>query len=86
MPDTDTSSPPEAANPGTPTRRRRLDLVLGVVLGLVLGLGVVSAFVFLGSEGAIDAPRITGVDTGKPGSAGEGSAPPAATDGRQAQP
>ena len=40
--------------------------MLGIVLGIVLGLGIVSAFVFLGSEGSIDAPRIKGVDTGKP--------------------
>jgi hypothetical protein len=66
-------------------RRRRLDLVLGIVLGVVLGLGLVSAFVFLGSEGAIDAPRITGVDTGKPGSTGE-SASPTDTGGHRLQP
>jgi hypothetical protein len=40
--------------------------VLGIVVGLVLGIAVVAAFVFLGSEGTIDAPRISGVDTGKP--------------------
>jgi hypothetical protein len=40
--------------------------VLGIVAGLVLGVAVVAAFVFLGSEGTIDAPRISGVDTGKP--------------------
>ncbi len=56
-------------------RRRRLDLALGILLGLVLGLGIVSAFVFLGSEGAIDAPRITGVDTGKPGPTSESTSP-----------
>lgn len=82
----ETSSPTAAVPSAAPTaRRRRLDLVLGIVLGLVLGLGVVSAFVFLGSEGAIDAPRITGVDTGKPGPAGE-PAPAATTGGRQPQP
>ena len=40
--------------------------MLGIVVGLVLGLAVVAAFVFLGSEGTIDAPRISGVNTGKP--------------------
>jgi len=33
---------------------------------VLLGIAVVAAFVFLGSEGTVDAPRITGVDTGKP--------------------
>jgi hypothetical protein len=36
-------------------------LGVGLALGLVLGLAVVAAFVFLGSEDTIDAPRITGV-------------------------
>ncbi len=49
-----------------PQRRRRLELALAIFIGIVLGLAVVSAFVFLGSEGSIDAPRIHGVDTGKP--------------------
>lgn len=40
--------------------------MLGIVVGLVLGIAVVAAFVFLGSEGTIDAPRISGVNTGKP--------------------
>lgn len=46
--------------------RRRVDLLVGVLIGIVLGIAVVSAFVFLGSEGSIDSPRISGVDTGKP--------------------
>ncbi len=45
---------------------RRVDLAVGITLGIVLGVGVVVAFVFFGSEGTIDAPRISGVDTGKP--------------------
>ena len=49
--------------------RRRLDLSIGIGLGIVLGIGVIVAFVFLGSEGTIDAPRISGVDSGRPGSA-----------------
>jgi hypothetical protein len=48
-------------------RRRRLDLGIGIGLGIVLGIGVIVVFVFVGSEGTIDAPRISGVDTGKPG-------------------
>lgn len=81
MPETPT--PPEAIDSGGPARSRRLDRVLGIVLGLVLGLGVVSAFVFLSSEGAIDAPRITGVDTGKPAG---GPAPTAAPSQRHPKP
>jgi hypothetical protein len=41
--------------------------VIGIVVGLVLGVCVVAAFVFIGSEGTIDAPRISGVDSGTPG-------------------
>ena len=33
--------------------------MLGIVAGLVLGICVVAAFVFVGSEGTIDAPRIS---------------------------
>lgn len=51
--------------------------MLGIVVGLVLGLAVVAAFVFLGSEGTIDAPRISGVDTGKPAPAHSGKPAPA---------
>lgn len=40
--------------------------MVGILVGLVLGVAVVAAFVFLGSEGTIDAPRISGVDSGKP--------------------
>jgi hypothetical protein len=47
-------------------RGRRIDLALGIALGLALGIALVAAFVFLGSESAVDAPRISGVDTGKP--------------------
>jgi hypothetical protein len=39
-------------------RRRWLDWVLGIVLGVVIGLGVLVYFVFVHSEGAIDAPSI----------------------------
>jgi hypothetical protein len=40
-----------------------LERAIGIVLGLILGVGVVTAFVFLGSEETIDAPRISGVET-----------------------
>ena len=85
MPQTSSPLSPIAPAAGA-ARRRRLDLALGIVLGLVLGLGVVSAFVFLGSEGAIDAPRISGVDTGKPAPAEGENAPPAAGSRRQPRP
>jgi hypothetical protein len=45
---------------------RRLDYAVGIAAGVVLGIAVIAAFLFLGSEGTIDAPRISGVDTGKP--------------------
>jgi hypothetical protein len=53
---------------------RRIDRATGIVLGLVLGVAIVAGFVFLGSESTIDAPRISGIETGKPG----GRAGPAA--------
>jgi hypothetical protein len=61
-------SPLPTLTPAAPvrSRHRRFDLVLGILLGIVLGVAVVFVFVFLGSEGSIDAPRIKGVDTGKP--------------------
>jgi hypothetical protein len=51
-----------------PTKRpsRWLDRIIGVFLGLVLGIGVIVVFVFKGSEGTIDAPRISGIGTGQP--------------------
>ncbi|HEX3734299.1 MAG TPA: hypothetical protein VHU86_04020 [Solirubrobacterales bacterium] len=65
------AAPGPVGMPPKPQRRRprhrRRDLVLGILVGIVLGLGIVAAFVFLGSEGTVDAPRISGVDSGKPG-------------------
>jgi hypothetical protein len=54
--------------PGAAPKRpsRWLDRIVGVVLGLLLGLAVIVVFVFKGSEGTIDAPRISGIDTGQP--------------------
>jgi hypothetical protein len=46
--------------------------VLGIALGIVLGVGVVAAFVFLGSEETIDAPRLSD------GSAPDPAPPPSA--------
>ncbi len=42
----------------TPRRGHNLDRVIGIFIGLILGIGIVTAFVFLGSEDTIDAPRI----------------------------
>jgi hypothetical protein len=39
-------------------RRRWVDWVLGVALGLAIGLGVLVYFVFVHSEGTIDAPKV----------------------------
>jgi hypothetical protein len=36
------------------------DRVIGIVLGILLGLGIVTAFVFLGSESTIDSPGVSG--------------------------
>jgi hypothetical protein len=47
--------------------RRGLDRAIGIVLGILLGIGIVTAFVFLGSEGTIDAPRISDGGGGAPG-------------------
>lgn len=44
--------------------RRPLDLALGIALGLILGIAVIFVFVFYGSEGSVDAPRISGSNTG----------------------
>jgi hypothetical protein len=54
--------------PGPEQKRpsRWLDRIIGVVLGLVLGIGVIVVFVFKGSEGTIDAPRISGIEPGQP--------------------
>jgi hypothetical protein len=61
--------PPE---PAAPRRHRRLDRAIGIVLGILLGAGIVTAFVFLGSEGTIDAPRIDHGTTDGGGQANRG--------------
>jgi hypothetical protein len=58
-------APPAPVSTGR--EHRRFDWVIGVVLGIVLGLAVAAGFVFVGSEDTVDAPRIHGVDAGKPG-------------------
>jgi hypothetical protein len=47
-------------------RRRWLEWGAGILLGLALGVGVVAAFVLLGSEDTIDSPRISGLETAAP--------------------
>ena len=62
---TEVRAPGKQEQESTRDARRRLDLALGIFLGLVLGIAVISAFVFLGSEGSVDAPRISGAQSGK---------------------
>lgn len=40
------------------TRNRWADWIIGIVVGVVLGLGVLVYFVFVHSEGTIDAPKV----------------------------
>ena len=65
---------PEKADPDKPPRVKRpgrwLDRTVGVVLGLALGIGVIVLFVFEGSEGTIDAPRISGIEGTQQGGGG----------------
>src|SRR5215212_9888723 len=45
----------------------RGDRVIAILLGLILGVGIVTAFVFLGSEGTIDSPSLGGQAGGESG-------------------
>lgn len=45
----------------------RGDRAIAILLGLILGVGIVTAFVFLGSEGTIDSPSLGGEPGGKSG-------------------
>ena len=45
-------------------RERASDRVIGIGLGILLGLAIVIGFVFLGSEGTIDDPSLSGGQTG----------------------
>jgi hypothetical protein len=55
-------------------RRRWVDWALGIALGLVIGLGVLVYFVFVHSEGTIDAPKVNEGGT----TTGQTTTPPAA--------
>jgi len=46
-------------------RRRWIDWVLGIGLGVAIGLGVLVYFVFVHSEGTIDAPKINEGNAGQ---------------------
>ena len=35
-----------------------VDRIIGIVLGIVLGVGIITAFLFIGSEDTIDAPAL----------------------------
>jgi hypothetical protein len=67
-----------AGGSGDGSRRSRwTDRIVGVLVGVVLGLGVLVYFVFVHSEGAIDAPKVnegkagTTTGNGESGSKGE---------------
>jgi len=57
---------------------RRRDRLIGIALGILLGLAIVAAFVFLGSEEAIDDPSLSGETTERSASPrpAEGARPP----------
>jgi hypothetical protein len=59
------------------TRRRWTDRIIGIVVGLVLGLGVLVYFVFVHSEGAIDAPKVSESGSGQASNQAPGESPPA---------
>jgi hypothetical protein len=44
-------------------RRRWTDRILGIVVGILLGLGVLVYFVFVHSEGTIDAPSVNSTES-----------------------
>jgi hypothetical protein len=54
-------------------RRRWTDRVLGILVGVLLGLGVLVYFVFVHSEGTIDAPKIN--EGGAASAGGESTLP-----------
>ena len=60
------------------------DRVIGILLGILLGVGIVTAFVFLGSEQTIDAPRLEGGI--KTGTSHGGSKPHGKKPNRRAKP
>ena len=69
-----------AGNSGDGSRRGWVDWVVGILVGVVLGLGVLVYFVFVHSEGTIDAPKVnegTGAATVGGGESPNGSNLPA---------
>jgi hypothetical protein len=46
-------------------RRRWTDRILGIAVGILLGLGVLVYFVFVHSEGTIDAPKVNSSESGQ---------------------
>jgi hypothetical protein len=57
-------------------RRRWTDRILGIAVGILLGLGVLVYFVFVHSEGTIDAPKVNSSGSGQTtGTAGGESLP-----------
>jgi hypothetical protein len=55
-----------------PRGRRWTDRLIGITVGLVLGLGVLVYFVFVHSEGTIDAPKISDTGSARSSTAGAG--------------
>jgi hypothetical protein len=56
-------------------RHRWADWIIGIVVGVVLGLGVLVYFVFVHSEGTIDAPKVNEGQAGTTTSGGESDLP-----------
>lgn len=54
---------------------RWADWIIGIVVGVVLGLGVLVYFVFVHSEGTIDAPKVKEGNAGATTSGGESNLP-----------
>ena len=57
------------------SRSRWIDRIAGIVVGVVLGLGVLVYFVFVHSEGTIDAPKVNEGTAGTTTSGEESSVP-----------
>ncbi len=55
-------------------RSRWIDRIVGILIGVVLGLGVLVYFVFVHSEGTIDAPKVNEGKAGATAPADSGSA------------
>lgn len=67
-------------------RRRWADWIIGITVGIVLGLGVLVYFVFVHSEGTIDAPSINGGAAGQTTTAGGGESEPSPAPGSSEEP